>query len=183
MLLLICQEVAKKNLTRMGKSPIFVSKSKTMKKKCENCKFWSFKASGDSDTSIGVCLNEKTNEQVTMMSEGALARFFVSGDSEWEKSENAKVIATSLRFRNDFSCENYEMDFNPDWDNAPKWAKYWAVDESGEAFWYEIKPKSFVECWNGERMYTFDKSYELKVFNWRDSLRSRPTDSGKIQEQ
>ncbi len=175
----------------MDKSFIFVSKSRTMKKKCENCKFWSFKASGDSDTSIGICLNEKTNEQVTMMSEEALSRFFASGDSEWEKSENAKVIATSLRFRNDFSCENHQVitrEFNPDWGEAPDWAEYWAVDRDGEAFWFEQEPLLLenIEAWvrkSGFEKYCFHQSYLADVERFKDSLRSRPTDSGKKQEQ
>ncbi len=173
----------------MDKSLIFVSKSKTMKKKCENCKFWSFKASGDSDTSIGICLNEKTNEQVTMMSEGALARFFASGDSEWEKSENAKVIATSLRFRNDFSCENYEFrlredDPHPDWNLGHVWSKFWAVERDGQEYWFEEKPFMFCPV-RGIWLTDGGRSARGRVYKasrdfWKQSVQSRPAYWDKI---
>ena len=28
----------------------------------------------------------------------------------------------------------------PDWKNAPEWANWLAMDNSGEWFWYEIEP-------------------------------------------
>lgn len=28
----------------------------------------------------------------------------------------------------------------PNWNNAPQWAQYWAVDPDGRSFWYEVEP-------------------------------------------
>lgn len=28
----------------------------------------------------------------------------------------------------------------PDWRHAPEWAKFWAIDSSGNAYWYKDKP-------------------------------------------
>jgi hypothetical protein len=79
-----------------------------MKKSCENCLHWSIKASGDT-SSIGVCTNELTNQQVSIMGEAALARFFIVGDTDEDKRQNAAVVAGSLRFRNDFLCGNHHL--------------------------------------------------------------------------
>ena len=35
----------------------------------------------------------------------------------------------------------------PNWDEAPVWAQYWAVDEVGSAWWYEEKPRYLNDCW------------------------------------
>lgn len=28
----------------------------------------------------------------------------------------------------------------PDWDTAPEWAQWWAVDSDGRGYWYEARP-------------------------------------------
>lgn len=31
-------------------------------------------------------------------------------------------------------------DIQPDWTRAPGWAKYWAADSNGDAYWYKDEP-------------------------------------------
>ena len=40
-----------------------------------------------------------------------------------------------------------KIELKPNWDNAPEWAKYWAVDENGCCWWYENEPKAFRVAW------------------------------------
>ena len=60
----------------------------------------------------------------------------------------------------------------PDWSKAPEWARYWALDESGGAWWYEKEP-GFVGDdggWSGSGR----TKHDIICTAWRDSLRKRP---------
>lgn len=35
----------------------------------------------------------------------------------------------------------------PSWDDAPEWAQWLAMDDSGAWFWYEEKPRWFIDQW------------------------------------
>lgn len=68
----------------------------------------------------------------------------------------------------------------PNWDAAPDWARYWAVDSGGHAFWYRQKPVKIDRdgIWNTPRLrYKFDRrihGYPTRI--WKDSLIERPTE-------
>ena len=60
----------------------------------------------------------------------------------------------------------------PGWSEAPEWARYWAMDESGGAWWYEEEPefKGGDGVWSG-----FGRTkHDIICTDWRDSLRKRP---------
>lgn len=63
--------------------------------------------------------------------------------------------------------------FEPDWSQAPKWARWWAIDKDRLAFWHHTKPKNddieFYQC--GEFCYAPSFSYQG---DWKNSLRKRP---------
>lgn len=62
-----------------------------------------------------------------------------------------------------------------DWSLAPEWAESWAVDRSGQAFWYgNNKPIMATYSWGGD-MYTRAQSFgfENSQIDWKDSLRKR----------
>lgn len=69
----------------------------------------------------------------------------------------------------------------PDWDNAPDWAEYWAVDENGRAYWYKGKPVStrsprfwFIECDQPQR-YQHDHAADINPCPlWKQTLQRRP---------
>jgi hypothetical protein len=32
------------------------------------------------------------------------------------------------------------MQLKPDWSKAPEWANWWAIDRTGDAYWFKQKP-------------------------------------------
>ena len=65
----------------------------------------------------------------------------------------------------------------PDWDNAPEWAHWWAVEPDGIARWYAEQP-SIEDAWWGEEpssLFGHDKTVNLPLgCDWRMTLRKRP---------
>lgn len=59
-----------------------------------------------------------------------------------------------------------------DWSKAPEWAKYHAVDEDGDVYWYEIKPNPVGHGWHWNGGH-FDQDTETSL-RWRDTLQERP---------
>jgi hypothetical protein len=74
----------------------------------------------------------------------------------------------------------------PNWAGAPDWAKFWAVDSDGGAYWYRSQPTydrkyggwmrplnydepdvSFDDCWPPNESDNWD-------IDWEQTLRSRP---------
>lgn len=68
-----------------------------------------------------------------------------------------------------------DKEWQPDWSQAPEWAKYFAMDEDGGFYYFEESPFMAVHSWqpqpHGELDETFDHGYKG---NWQDSLRKRP---------
>lgn len=76
----------------------------------------------------------------------------------------------------------------PDWDRAPEWAKWWAVDANGWAAWFRAKPycdKSEGACWCPQPVMVegihiidspeHDRQIELPIgVDWRTTLQRRP---------
>jgi hypothetical protein len=69
----------------------------------------------------------------------------------------------------------------PDWDNAPEWARWWAVEPDGEeygsAHWYAEQP-SIENAWWSEptnSKFGHDETVNLPLgCDWRLTLRKRP---------
>jgi hypothetical protein len=63
----------------------------------------------------------------------------------------------------------------PNWENAPKWANYLAMDEIGEWWWYECKPlkneKDEFGVW--ETLHRAAQAYKSDQ-DWAETLESRP---------
>ena len=68
-----------------------------------------------------------------------------------------------------------ELEWQPDWSQAPEWAGYFAMDEDGEFYYFEQSPSMASCSWqpqsHGGVGETFNHSYKG---NWQDSLRKRP---------
>ena len=79
----------------------------------------------------------------------------------------------------------------PDWNQSPSWAEWFAIDDDGEAWWYETKPHSKMNdgVWRQEfheNIYRRSERYEAKphaklagvypeaAADWKKSLRQRP---------
>lgn len=65
--------------------------------------------------------------------------------------------------------------FIPNWQDAPYWAKWWAMDSDGEAFFFAKQPLANDGTWEPE-FYNelFDKSHDYLVNYWQESLTERP---------
>lgn len=64
----------------------------------------------------------------------------------------------------------------PNWENAPSWAQWLAMDGYGDWTWFEAEPKMFVRmpAW-GSRGYRFEHAGSSDdATNWRSSLEERP---------
>jgi len=69
--------------------------------------------------------------------------------------------------------------FRPDWNNAPPWAKWWAVDSNGFGYWYEAKPSISFNCkywWEKTICGRFENSGDKfeSGDGWEESLQERP---------
>lgn len=56
------------------------------------------------------------------------------------------------------------------WDDAPEWARFLAMDEDGEWYWYENEPIIGLTGWarkDGKAAYAGES-------HWRHSLKTRP---------
>ena len=63
----------------------------------------------------------------------------------------------------------------PNWNDAPEWAQWWAVDANEIAWWYTEKPKTISSCWlcNDGRASCHD-TINLNGYDWRETLTPRP---------
>lgn len=77
----------------------------------------------------------------------------------------------------------------PNWQNAPSWAQYWAVDLDGRAYWYENEPEPMFDLFcanicgwynnnNGINKYDLD-SENNTVPDWTKTLQTRPKQADK----
>jgi hypothetical protein len=62
-----------------------------------------------------------------------------------------------------------------DWSRAPDWARYVAMDEDGEWYWYGLRPRTCedADCWFGGGQLDYYKETGCWV-GWRSSLVERP---------
>ena len=70
----------------------------------------------------------------------------------------------------------------PDWNQSPSWAQWFAVDSDGEAWWYETQPDANTKhgAWQQEfyqNIYLLTElagNYPELAADWQNSLRQRP---------
>ena len=99
---------------------------------------------------------------------------------EKEESEKKRAdIREMLKANNTFierEGQHFDdVEWQPDWSQAPLWAEYFAMDDDGEFYYFEESPSMAGCSWqqqsHGEVGETFNHSYKG---NWQDSLRKRP---------
>src|SRR5690606_11978933 len=60
--------------------------------------------------------------------------------------------------------------FSPDWDEAPDWAQWWAVQSRGYALWFEEKPAPRYGAWRAQgRSLRTGQSFGRQYAGWRAS--------------
>lgn len=88
--------------------------------------------------------------------------------------EIIKLLGQSV---NNVVCELKTTDnLEPNWDDAPEWAMYWAVDSDGQSGWYDditLERTEWMMGDNGEK-YERDKEIAICGIDWKTTLRKRP---------
>ena len=69
-----------------------------------------------------------------------------------------------------------ELEWQPDWSQAPCWADWWAMDDCDYFWWYEKSPEmkngGWCVSWASD---DFEKAPSFNYQgNWQESLRKRP---------
>ncbi len=65
----------------------------------------------------------------------------------------------------------------PEWDKAPEWAQWWAVEASEIALWFEFEPALNPERFVWEASNGYNQTYGVCLpigIDWRQTLRRRP---------
>lgn len=95
----------------------------------------------------------------------------------WEYADAMQAEADKrvVKLPDVFFDAKQNEEWQPNWSQAPEWAKYFAMDEDGEFYYFEQSPSMASCSWQpqsqGEVGETFNHSYKG---NWKDSLRKRP---------
>lgn len=63
-----------------------------------------------------------------------------------------------------------------DWESAPEWANWHAVDGDGFGHWYECKPVKieFRSGWYDQSEMEEDQEYLFDRYDWTETLTQRP---------
>lgn len=87
----------------------------------------------------------------------------------------AQLIAAQQRIAELESSRGVE----PDWGRAPIWARFWAVDADGSAYWYEAEPnaKGSMGYW-GKSSGQCEIDPVRRSFSWLNTLRCRQVQEG-----
>lgn len=62
----------------------------------------------------------------------------------------------------------------PNWDDAPKWARFTAQDSSGDWYWYEERPYVDIGYWAVEKRDSKWERVKHYRTTWKDSVQERP---------
>ena len=102
------------------------------------------------------------------------------GDPEWRIVTDAWNLADTMYLENaereNIVCQDLSQeDWQPDWDRAPEWAKWWAMDKDGESYYFGDKPEMESTTWmptgTTSPVFLTQSNYQG---DWKDSLRERP---------
>lgn len=90
----------------------------------------------------------------------------------------ADEYAKSYPFEDDGVSEGVNDGVDPyavNFEDAPKWAMYHAVDSDGRGHWYELNIRIHVDQWIPKKdLSEIKPSSIFDTENWRESLRKRP---------
>ena len=76
-----------------------------------------------------------------------------------------------------------------DWDKAPEWANWWAMEKDNLCYFYQFEPKILGndDGWTAQKtdwqLDTNSQSYNLSEIDWRNSLTRRPAAQMKKKYQ
>lgn len=100
----------------------------------------------ESDDSEGVWVHDKDKHYLGKA---------IMWDSSWPPE--GFELRDTIAWNNTLRARHLTTNVEPDWAKAPGWAKYWAVETHGEAFWFSHKPifehdaSSDPDVWNRQQ--------------------------------
>ena len=121
---------------------------------------------------------------------GALKQLEQGAREEQQEAGNGPVIDASIwhdpdeivPFNTIMQGDTIHVDIKPDWEKAPEWAGWWAMDKSGDAWWFENKPTAGLlsgawdvnDCVSEAALDEKSSKVFDEVFEWRGLLFKRP---------
>jgi hypothetical protein len=108
---------------------------------------------------MSLLTNEQIAELVGIASNQSTSKDLYEEFHEWNEKQPAQHVIA------------------PNWDIAPDWANYWAVDANGIPHWFDTEPMLNIKlnefCIQEQSHYRFLRSMSV-VENWTESLQKRP---------
>ena len=101
------------------------------------------------------------------------------GDPEWRIVTDAWNLADTMYLENaeleNIVCQDLSQeDWQPDWSQAPEWAKWWVMTSKGVPIWIDSEPKisdnDFYWCLPRGNIEAPSFNYQG---DWKESLRER----------
>ena len=89
--------------------------------------------------------------------------------------EESYEYAEAMIAEEDKRTNQTQEEWQPDWSEAPEWAKWWAMDRDGESYYFKCKPEMKLVTWipTGTTNHVFLTQSNYQG-DWKDSLRERP---------
>ena len=91
---------------------------------------------------------------------------------------NANTADEISEILDEYDAKGLPKKPEPNWGEAPDWAQWWAVDDCGDAWWLTHQPmynfKGKLVNIDADGMIAFNKSINLKGYDWRKTPIKRP---------
>ena len=96
-------------------------------------------------------------------------------ESEKKRADIREMLKANNTFVEPEGQHFDDVEWQPDWSQAPSWANWWAVDlDLAQAHWYGAEPTINTITWR-RRTRTCKQAPSFNYQgNWQDSLRKRP---------
>lgn len=95
-------------------------------------------------------------------------------DAESLADERAKRYPFDVETPKKEDAGNSTDPYAVDWNDAPEWANFHAVNADGRGYYYNKMPRVLKNIWNDGGRSKNSGNYINP--NWRESLRERPTE-------
>lgn len=127
---------------------------------------------------------ESLSENSTMQSLVSVAWQYADAmQDEADKRNNKETCDKNIGLDSSVlkPSNSMELEWQPDWNQAPEWANWWTMDKNKLGIWHNKIPcnKQSTHEWVIDFSLGSDFSYKVSPDfnyqgNWKDSLRKRP---------
>ena len=100
------------------------------------------------------------------------------GDPEWRIVTDSWNLADAMHLENAereniVSEDSSQVEWQPDWSQAPDNVNYWVMDKDGESYYFEDKPVMKSATWMATTNSVIVPAHSNYQGDWKDSLRER----------